>query len=168
MAARATPVHSLGVRGRAAAAEVERCGARGRCRVAVGIGLADQAVDQYEPVAAVRLVEGFPVSAVPAGLSASGMLAGEREILEERDVVVLAADRACGDRQVVRSVARIHCDGSRPSRSAAIVRFFPPLETTLPPHRSPVRIRGSLVATTGGRRHVRPLQASAKPESPLP
>ena len=134
------PVHSLEVRGRAAAAEVERRGPRGRRRGTVGIGLADQAVDQYEPVAAVRLVEGFPVSAVPADLSASRMLAGEREILEERDVIVLATDRACGDRQVgvvlLGSVATVVVLRGQPQLCVFFLLWKRHYRSTDPPYES--------------------------------
>ena len=99
-AARPAPGHGTGMRRPALAAEVEGRGARVRNGFSVIVARADQAIEQHHALAAVRLFQGRPPMTSGAGLAPARLLAGEDEVLEKRDVVVLPARGACHHRKV--------------------------------------------------------------------
>ena len=61
---------------------------------------ADEPIDENDPLAALRLLERFPAGTVARGVAALRYSAREREVLQERDEVVLSARRARRDWQV--------------------------------------------------------------------
>ena len=77
------------MRSPATAAEVQRRGTRMGNAVSVVVARADEAIEQHHALAAVRLVQRRPAVTARAGLPPARLLAGEGEVLEERDVVVL-------------------------------------------------------------------------------
>ena len=98
--ARPAPRHGTGMRRPALAAEVEGRGARVRNDFSVIVARADQAIEQHHALAAVRLFQGRPPMTSGPGLAPARLLAGEDEVLEKRDVVVLPARGACHHRKV--------------------------------------------------------------------
>ena len=83
------------VRGAAAGAEVERRRPRAAGRLLrILVRCADQAVDQHDPLAALRLLQRRPPGAGRADSPAAGSGAGVAEVFQEREVVVLAAGGA--------------------------------------------------------------------------
>ena len=94
-AARPAARRRLRVRGAAAAAEVERRRPRVAGRLfRILVRCADQAVDQHDPLAALRLLQRRPPGAGRADSPAAGSGAGVAEVFQEREVVVLPAGRA--------------------------------------------------------------------------
>ena len=89
------------VRGAATVAEVEECCAGAGCRrFLVLVGLPDQGVDQHDAPAAELLFLALPARSAGASVAAARASCSEGEVLEERDVVVLPADGACGNRKL--------------------------------------------------------------------
>ena len=78
----------------------------GRCFCDLLVVVSDQRVDQDDSLAAVRLFLASPVGAARTRVAAARPPAGEGEIVQERDVVVLSADGTGGDRKL--RVALIH------------------------------------------------------------
>ena len=105
--ARKAPRHGAGVCRPAMAAEVERRGSGMARRVVliVVVARADQPVEQHDTAAAARLLEGLPPASLRADPAPARAPAGELEVLEERDVVVLPAGGAGRYRKVRAAVA---------------------------------------------------------------
>ena len=91
----------------AVTAEVEGRRARVWNALPVIVARADQAIEQHDTLAAERFLQRRPPMASRAGLAPARLFAGEGEVLEERDVVVLSAGGARHHRKTRVALARL-------------------------------------------------------------
>ena len=106
--ARKAPRYGAGVRRPALAAEVKRRSpGMARRFVLIVVARTDQSIEQHDTATAARLLEWLPPASVRADPAPARTPAGELEILEERDVVVLPAGGTGRHRKVRVAVAGI-------------------------------------------------------------
>ena len=86
--------------------------------VVLVVARADQAIDEDDAPTAERFVQRLPPGVPGAGFAAARSLAGEGEVLEKRDVVMLSAGGAGGDRETGVALA------GRPSPFLSLARLL--------------------------------------------